>query len=197
MRRLLVSCLSALAVSACSMEAMEDKLIPDDVSAEVDAQIDRLVAGETGFIFDAFPDDATSPDFRAQIERMVGNVPDAEEVSRDVVGLQAATEQAYTVEGGAVRSGTYNMAHELAFDDGTYLLVQTAHTMTDAGECCALRAINASRHDTSPVKAQRARQAAVMKIVALLLLLTTLATAAFLIIRVGGRKARAAQMGEG
>ena len=185
----------ALLLSACSMQAMSEKLVPDDVRAEVDAQIDALVAGDSDFIVAAFPDEQSNPDFREQITRMVANVPDAAETARDVVGVQARTEQAYNATDGAVRTGTYNLAHELAFADGRYLLVQTAHTLDDAGGCCVLRAINASRHAESPVKAQLARQARVMKVVGLLLLLTTLATIAFLIIRVGGRKARAAQMG--
>ena len=191
---LLALLLSALGLSGCSMEAMRDKLVPDDVVAEVDQQIDALLAGESGFILDAFPEERNNPEFTEQITRMVANVPDAAVTARDVVGVQARTEQAYSTTEGAVRTGTYNLAHEIAFDDGSFLLVQTAHTLDADGECCVLRAINATRASESPIKADRERQAGVMRIVGLLLLLSTLATIAFLIIRVGGRRARAAQM---
>lgn len=186
--------LSAALLSACSMEAMSEKRVPDDVRAEVNAQIDRLIAGDTVFIFDAFPDERDNPEFREQIKRMAANVPDGDEISRDVVGVIGSTEQAYSDTQGAIRRGTYNLAYELAFEDG-YLLVQTAHTLTDDGDCCALRAINASRSDTSPMRADQIRRARLFKFLALFLLITTLATAAILIIRLGGRKARQTQMG--
>ena len=190
-------CLSLALLSACPMQAMSEKLVPDDVRAEVAAQIDALVAGDVEFILEAFPEERSNPEFREQITRMAGNVPDADVLSRDVVGVQASTEQAYSTTEGAVRTGTYNLANELEFSDGRFLLVQTAHTLDDAGECCVLRAINASRHSESPVKSQLARQARVMKGVGLLLLLSTLATIAFLIIRIGGRAARARAEAEG
>ena len=194
MTRILLPALAALLLSACSMQAMSEKLVPDDVRTEVDAQIDALVARDRGFILDAFPEERANPEFTEQIARMIGNVPEAQEVSRDVVGVQARTEQAYSTTDGAVRTGTYNLAHELAFADGTFLLVQTAHTLDASGECCVLRAINAQRSTESPVKAQLARQATIFRFVGLFLLISTLAAIAFLIIRVGGRRARAAQM---
>ena len=182
--------LLALLLSACSMQAMSEKLVPDDVRAEVDAQIDALVAGDTAFIIDAFPEERANPEFTEQITRMAANVPNAAEVSRDVVGVQARTEQAYSTTDGAVRTGTYNLAHELAFDGGTFLLVQTAHTLDADGECCVLRAVNAQRSTESPVKAQLARQSRIFRFVGLFVLVSTLAAIAFLIIRVGGRRAR-------
>ncbi len=187
--------LTAALLSACSMEAMSEKRVPDDVRAEVNAQIDQLIAGDTDFIFDAFPEERDNPEFREQIERMAANVPNGEEISRDVVGVIGSTEQTYSDTQGAVRRGTYNMAYELAFEDG-YFLVQTAHTLTDDGDCCALRAINASRSDASPMREDQVRRARLFKFLALFLLITTLATAVILIIRLGGRKAREQQMGQ-
>jgi len=177
------------------MQAMSEKRVPADVRAEVNAQIDQLVAGDTAFIFDAFPDDRDNPEFRAQIARMTANVPEGEELSRDVVGVIGSTEQAYSDTQGAVRRGTYNLAYELRFEDG-YLLVQTAHTLTDDGECCALRAINATRSDASPMRDSQVRRARMFKFLGIFLIISTLATIVLLIIRVGGRKAREAQMGE-
>lgn len=185
---------AALLLSACSMQAMAEKRVPDDVRAEVDSQIDRLVAGETQFIFDAFPDDADDPAFREQIARMAANVPDSPILSRNVVGVMGRTEQAYSDRQGAVRSGTYNLAHELAFENG-YLLIQTAHTLNADGDCCVLRNINASRHDSSPLKTGQDRRARIFKFLAIFLLISTLITAVVLIIRIGGRKARESQMG--
>jgi predicted RND superfamily exporter protein len=194
-RALILSALAALTLTACSMEAMSEKRVPPDVRAAVNAQIDQLIAGETQFIFDAFPDDQDNPDFRAQIEKMSANVPNGEELSRDVVGVIGSTEQAYSDTQGAVRRGTYNLAYELKFEDG-YLLVQTAHTLDDTGQCCALRAINATRSDASPMSADQVGRAKLFKFLGLFFLITSLATAAFLIIRVGGKKARDKQMGD-
>ena len=190
----LLPLLLAVLLSACSMQSMSEKLVPTDVRDAVSDQLDALVAGESDFIFEAFPDDADDPEFREQMTRMVANVPDAQEISRDVVGVQARTEQSYNTSEGAVRTGTYNLAHEIAFADGNFLLVQTAHTLDARGECCVLRAINATRSTESPVKADLVRQGRIMRFVGLFLLISTLAAVAFLIIRVGGRRARAAQM---
>jgi hypothetical protein len=186
--------LAGLWLSACSMQAMAEKRVPADVRAEVDAQIDRLIAKDVDFILAAFPEERNNPAFREQITRMVDNVPNGAVLRRDIVGVQGRTDQAYSDTQGAVRSGVYNLAHEIAFDGDAFLLVQTAHTFTDDGACCQLRAINASRHETSPYKAQLERQSRIMKFVALFTLISTLAVIVFLIIRVGGRKARAAQM---
>ena len=177
------------------MEAMADKLMPSDVRAEADAQVDRLLAGDTQFVLDAFPDERSNPEFTAQITKMVANVPDSPVLSRDIVGVQARTQQTYSATEGALRSGTYNLAQEIAFENGEYLLVQLAHTLDDDGECCVLRAINASRHTESPYLDGIRQRSLVMRIVGMLFLLSTLGTAVFLIIRVGGRKAREAQMG--
>ncbi len=181
------------------MQAMAEKRAPDDVRAYVDAQIDRLVAGDTQFILDAFPDDAANPELLAQIDRMRANIPEGEEVSRDIVGVMGSTEQAYSDSQGAVRRGTYNLAHELAFEgaDGEagFLLVQTATTLDEAGRCCILRSINATRADASPMLRAQRRRGRAFRIIVVLLLITSLASATFLTIRVGGKKAREAQMG--
>ncbi len=185
---------AAVWLSACSMQAMAEKRVPDDVRAEVDMQIDRLIEKDTDFILAAFPDEQTNPEFRTQIMRMIDNVPEGDVIRRDIVGVQGRTDQAYSDTQGAVRSGVYNLAHEIAFDSGEFLLVQTAHTFTDTGECCQLRAINASRYEASPYRAQLVRQGQIMKFVGLFTLISTFLVGAFLIVRVGGRRARAAQM---
>ena len=197
MPRLLLPLIAVLSLllGGCSMEAMADKLLPSDVRAEADAQIDRLIAGETQFIFDAFPDERDNPEFREQMTRMVANIPDSPVVSRDIVGVQARTEQSYSATQGAVRTGTYNLAQELKFENGEYLLVQLAHTLDADGECCVLRAINAQKSDTSPYLEGIQQRSLVMRIVGVLFLMSTLVTGVFLIIRIGGRKAREAQMG--
>ena len=179
---------------ACSMEAMSEKRVPDDVRAEVSAQIDRLIASDTGFIFDSFPEERDNPEFREQIARMIANVPDGDETARHVVGVIGSTEQAYSDAQGTVRRGTYNLAYELVFEDD-YLLVQTAHTLTDDGDCCVLRAINASRSDTSLMREDQVRRARLFKFLTLFLLISSVVTALVLIIRIGKRKARETQMG--
>jgi hypothetical protein len=194
MSRLLLI-LSAFFLSACSMEAMAEKRVPDDVRAHVNAQIDQLIIGDTQFILDAFPDDADNPDLLAQIERMEANVPEGTEQSRHIVGVMGSTEQAYNDTRGAIRRGTYNLAHELEFEDG-YLLVQTATTLDPQGDCCVLRSINATRSDASPMREGQVSRARLFRILAILLAISSFGTLIFLIIRLGGRKARAAQMGE-
>lgn len=194
MIRALLLTLTALTLSACSMEAMSEKRVPPDVRAEVNAQIDQLIAGETGFVYDAFPDDRDNPELRAQVTRMNANIPDGPELSRDVVGVIGSTEQAYNDTQGAIRRGTYNMAYELAFEDG-YLLVQTAHTIKADGECCDLRSINATRSEASPMRDDQVGRAKLFKFLGIFFLISTLATVVVIVIRIGGKNARAAQMG--
>ena len=191
----LLPLLFALLLPACTMQAQYDKRVPADVQAAIDAQIDQLVAGDSAAIIEAFAEDAADPAFREQIGRMIANVPEAAETSRDVVGVQARTEQAYSVTDGAVRSGVYNSAHELSFANGKFLLVQLAYTLDERGKCCTLRGINAVLSEDSPVRAQQVRQGRIMRVVAVLLVVSTLITLVVFLIRVGGRKARAAQMG--
>ncbi|MGJ8558758.1 MAG: hypothetical protein ACSHX3_00840 [Litorimonas sp.] len=193
-RSLLVTLTAAL-LSACSMEAMSEKRVPPDVRAEVNAQIDQLISGETQFIYDAFLDDRDNPELRTQVERMSANVPEGAELSRDVVGVIGATEQAYSDTQGAIRRGTYNMAYELRFEDG-YLLVQTAHTLDDDGDCCTLRAINATRSDASPMRSDQVGRAKLFKFLGIFFLISTLATIIVIVIRVGGKNARDKQMGD-
>jgi hypothetical protein len=196
MIRTLFLTLTALTLSACSMEAMSEKRVPADVRAEVNAQIDQLIAGETQFIYDAFPDDRDNPELRAQIERMSANVPAGAELSRDVVGVIGSTEQAYSDTQGAIRRGTYNLAYELRFEDG-YLLVQTAHTIKDDGTCCALRAINATRSEASPMRDGQVGRAKLFKFLGIFFLISTLATIVVIVVRLGGKNARKKQMGDG
>lgn len=195
MIRALLLILTATLLSACSMEAMSEKRVPADVRDAVNAQIDQLITGDTDFIFDAFPEDQDNPEFRAQVAQMVANVPDGPELSRDVVGVIGSTEQAYSDTQGAIRRGTYNMAYELAFEDG-YLLVQTASTLDEDGECCVLRAINATRSEASPMREDQVRRAKLFKFLGIFFLISTLATVIVIVIRVGGKKARDKQMGD-
>lgn len=195
MIRALLLILTATLLSACSMEAMSEKRVPADVRDAVNAQIDQLITGDTDFIFDAFPEDQDNPEFRAQVAQMVANVPDGAELSRDVVGVIGSTEQAYSDTQGAIRRGTYNMAYELAFEDG-YLLVQTASTLDEDGECCVLRAINATRSEASPMREDQVRRAKLFKFLGIFFLISTLATVIVIVIRVGGKKARDKQMGD-
>lgn len=195
MIRALLLILTATLLSACSMEAMSEKRVPADVRDAVNAQIDQLITGDTDFIFDAFPEDQDNPEFRAQVSQMVANVPDGAELSRDVVGVIGSTEQAYSDTQGAIRRGTYNMAYELAFEDG-YLLVQTASTLDEDGECCVLRAINATRSEASPMREDQVRRAKLFKFLGIFFLISTLATVIVIVIRVGGKKARDKQMGD-
>lgn len=194
MTRLSLCGFTALMLSACSMEAMSERVIPVDVRPEIEAQTNAFLAGETDFIFQAFPEDRDDPEFRMQIQRMVENVPHGEVIERNVVGVQGRTTQSYSETEGAIRTGTFNLAQEIEFEDG-FLLIQTAHTLDENGQCCQLRAINASRHESSPMYASQQRRATMFKILGALTLLTTIGTALFLIIRVGGRKAREKQMG--
>lgn len=194
MLRLVILILSTLLLTACSMQAMSEKLIPADVRPVIEAQTDALLRGDTDFIFQAFPDERDNPAFREQITRMASNVPDGPVISKHIVGVQARTAQSYSETQGATRTGTYNLAQEVEFANG-FLLIQTAHTLDDDGNCCLLRAINASRHDTSPMRADQRRRARLFKILGGLTLITTLGTIIFLIVRIGGRKAREKQMG--
>lgn len=195
MTRLILFCFAALLLTACSVEAMSEKRVPPDVRAEANQQIDQLIAGNTDFIFEAFAEEADNPEFREQITRMAANVPEGSEIARHVVGVMGSTEQAYSDRQGAIRSGTYNLAYELEFEEG-YLLVQTAHTLDETGNCCVLRAINAIRQDTSPLYASQQRRTRIFKFLGIFLVISTLATVIVLIIRIGGRKARKKQMGE-
>lgn len=193
MIRIVFFLLAAFTLSACSMDAMSERLIPADVRPVIEDHTETLLRGETGFIMAAFPDERDNPAFREQIERMVSNIPDDPVLSRHIVGVQANTAQSYSETEGAIRTGTYNLAQEIEFEDG-FLLIQTAHTLDEDGRCCILRAINAARHETSPVYADQTRRARLFTTLGVLMLITTLGAAVFLIIRVGGRKARETQM---
>ena len=194
MRSFLLCLLSALCLSACSMQAMSEKLLPDDVRAEIDAQTEALLRGDTDFMIEAFPEEQDNPAFREQIMRMANNVPDAAILSKHIVGVQAKTGQRYSETDGAVQEGVFNLGQEIAFDNGEFVLVQTAHSLDDRGQCCVLRAINASRHEDSPFHAGQVIRSRVLRGLGLFLILSTFATVVFLIVKVGGRKARDAQM---
>lgn len=121
------------------MQSLADDLVPDVVSAEADANVSEIMAGDLSAMREAYPDE-TSPEFETQLENMAAIVRTGPEIARTVIGVQAGEDG-------------YNIAHEVETPEGFTVIAQS-FTAPNGAEPRLVR-LDVFGSDTSEAARQR------------------------------------------
>lgn len=170
--------LSALLLSACSIQGMVEKAVPEDVRADHAAHIDRLLDRDTSRIENAFDLDTQNAETQAQLKAILDNVSEGDEIRRDYVGMNSAS----SFSTGEGKSRDINLVSEIQTQDG-YMTVTTQYALDPQGECCRITNINVEKFETSPVREALESVKRVAKIIGIVFLLGVVALVFFLVRR--------------
>lgn len=156
--------LAALILSACSMQGMAEKMVPANVLADHNAQIDALLNEDLSRLESAFAGalDFETPETIAQMDQILAAVPGGAEVRRDYVGVESSA--AISAANGKTRD--IGLMTEVQTEDG-FMLVSAQYGLAQDGSCCRLLGLNVKRHDSSPIRAGLASAAKVGKFIGL------------------------------
>ena len=153
--------LVAMFLSACTMEGLAGRLIPDEVRADAERLTDEIMAGEFGTVRAAFPDQA-GPEFEAFLSGIAKELEGKTETAREIIGAQASA--------GAGTDGpsrTYALVHEVQIEDRFVLVSQVWKRRGD--EDVTLFAVDITDADTSTA-AQLRRTGMIVRVAGSILL---------------------------
>ena len=144
----LVVLLAAFALTACSLEGMVEKAVPEDIRADHNAHVDSLLAKDTSRIEAAFDLDTSDSDVQRSLKGILDNVSGGKEIRRDYVGMNSAS--SFSSSEGKTRD--INLVTEIQTEGG-FMTVTGQYALGADGECCVLTNINAVKSETSPIRA--------------------------------------------
>ena len=174
----LISLCAAFALTACSIQGMVEKTVPEDVRSDHMAHIDKLLAKDMSRIERAFDLDVSDPETQKNINMILENIPDGKEIRRDYVGVNSAA----SVSVGEGKSRDINIVSEIQTEGG-YMTVTGQYALGADGECCVMTNINVAKFDTSPVRQSLETVKKIAKIVGLTFLLLIAGLVFFLVRR--------------
>ena len=183
MRLLFILC-CAILLSACSIQGMVEKTVPENVRTDHTAHIDSLLARDSARIVEVFNLDIADETIQMKIEEILGQVPEGQEIRRDYVGMNSSSSIS-TSEG---KTRDIEIVTEIQTQDG-FMTVTGQYALDAKRECCALSNLVVKKFDESPMRKTWETAAKVGKIIGLFFL-TLIALTVFLILRSNKKRAR-------
>lgn len=176
--RYLAIIFAALMLTACSIQGMVEKTVPENVRADHTAHIDRLLAKDTSRIEQAFDLDMSDPDTQESVNGILANVSEGAEIRRDFVSMNSSS----SVKSGQGKSRDISLTTEVQTEGG-FMTVTGQYALGPDGECCVLTNISAEKFESSPIRASLEALKKGAKLAGLIILLFVLGLVAFLMIR--------------
>lgn len=144
-------------LSACSIESMADKILPEHIKQESTEIVDAVMEGDTQFFIQRKAD-LLSPDlletvsdeeFEESIVNAFSNAGANTEVSRYIVGVSANVSASL----GEGSTKTYETIYELETSEGFVLISLRLANRSGTNECCEIKSIDVRDYKTSPIRA--------------------------------------------
>jgi len=157
---------TAFLLTACSIQGMVEKAVPENVRADHAAHIDSVLAKDTSRLETAFDLDTSDPEVQKNLQGLLENVSDGKEIRRDYVGMNTASSMSV----GEGKTREINLVTEIQTEGG-YMTVTGFYELDSNGDCCALTNFNVEKFDSSPVRAMWETTAKIGKIVGVIFLL--------------------------
>lgn len=174
MTRYLVLILAAIILSACSIQGMAEKAVPEPVRDEAHANVTEIMSGDFSSI-EAIPG-TEGEAFETALSNMQAEVRDGAERARNLVGFQSNVSKG---TGEATRK-SYNLAWEVETAGGFTTISQTF--LSEDGSAPALAAVQIAGSDKSTA-AQIRRIGMAARIMGVALLIGIALVALFLLRR--------------
>jgi len=161
--------LTAILLSACSIQGLVEKTVPANVLEDHAAHIDKLLERDTARMVAAFDLDLEDTETQDKLEMILENVPTGDEIRRDYVGLNTSSSLS-TSEG---KSRNINLVSEVQTQTG-FMTVTSDYTLDAQGECCIITNIYVQPFETSPMRETIETAKKVSKIIGIFFFITVL-----------------------
>ena len=158
---------SVAILTACSMQKMADKILPEPVKVDATKAVDAVFAKDASFFASMRSEKMSDEEFKAAIDNLFSFVSEGAEIRRDIVSASSKVNA-------SIGSGTnkaYSLIYEIQTDDGFTAISLDYVKTPEQAECCELININVNKSDTSPYRATLEMVGKVMKIIGLIFLL--------------------------
>lgn len=163
----LVLLVSAVILTACSMEKLANKILPEPVKSHATQAVEAVLSKDAAFFKSMQGEKMSDEDFEKAVEGMFAAVSDGAEIRRDIVS--ASSEVNASLGNGTNKA--YSLIYEIQTDDGFTAISLDYVQAPKMSECCRLNNINVVKSDTSPYRQMLETMAKIMKIAGLVLLL--------------------------
>ena len=180
--RLIFILWSAILLSACSIEGMVEKAVPENIRADHASHIDSLLAKDSARIIDVFSLDVADETVQKSLEDMLGQVPEGQEIRRDYVGMNSSS----SISSSEGKSRNIELVTEVQTQAG-FMTVTSQYALNDAGQCCALKNMVVKKYDQSPMRKTWETAGKIGKIFGIVVLLS-LALVIFLAIKANRKR---------
>lgn len=175
--RVFIGLMAALTLTACSIEGMVEKTVPENVRADHAAHIDRLLDRDMSRIVRAFDLNLEDEEVRKSLEGILDNVSNGKEIRRDYVGMNSSFHQS---RAGRVRD--VNLVTDVQTEFG-FMTVTGKYKSMSNDQFLKLVNIEVVKSDTSPIRQGLESLKKVMKIVGFVLSTVALSLVLFLLRR--------------
>lgn len=179
--------ITALFLSACNVEALAEKILPDNVKAHSHEVVNAVLEEDAPFFEPLRAENLTIDEFQAAIEEMFSYHSDGAEISRHIVS--ASTNKSFNSE------GTFKLieiVHEVKTEGGYTLISNRYEQKPGMDTCCDLTFVNVQKFDESPYYEDLVSLQKISKIVGISFLLLFLFLGIFIVRR--SRKKRLESM---
>lgn len=149
--RALIPCLIALLLTACSIQDMAEKIIPEDVRTDANLQIDAISNNDLSLLVESLGINIENEAIEKQLDGVRSQIIDGPEIRRDIVGAHAKTHFSASMAEGKQSETTYNVTYEIEKEKG-FMAITTHYTLKENGECCRLYHVNVQKFDSSPYR---------------------------------------------
>ena len=170
---------TALILSACSINDMAEKMVPEHILEKNDAVIENVLSANA----DYFAEFKASEIEKAKVY-FEENTSKGKMLRKDFVGVNTQT----SISSGE-KSKNIDLTVEVQTQDG-FTLISTKYTLDSSGECCTLRNVTTAKHETSPVRAGLETTMKILKAVGLIFLIGLIGLIVFLVRRSKRKKAQ-------
>lgn len=178
--RVLYLAAAAVFLTACNMDKMAAKMVPEHILEKNEAVVDNVLAGNVDY-FTEFGD-ADKDKAKAFFDE---NTSKGKVLRRDFVGINTST----SINVGEGKSKDIALDVEVQTEDG-FTLISTKYSLDEDGDCCALTNVNAQKFDSSPIRQGLETTMKVLKAVGIILLIGIIGLIVFLVRRRKRKKAQ-------
>ena len=143
--RLLILCF-AVCLSACSIDNLANKILPDEVKSHSQAAVDAVANKDSAFFAPLKTENFTDEEFEIQLGKMFAYMPGGTEQSRHIVGANSK----FGTNSKTGNYKQYDVTYEVKTAEGygTVALIYVPNPETQA--CCKLQSIYVNQFETSP-----------------------------------------------
>ncbi len=164
--RVILVFLTAVFLSACNIEKLAEKILPETVLADSQTAVDSVMAGNTAHFAPLKSEEMSQEEFDDRLLRLFDERSSGEEVSRHIVSASSSSN--YGTNG---NSKDIQLIYEIKTTEG-YSAIGLSYALAPAtGECCTLTRVTVQQSETSPYYEGMLVMMKSLKIAGLMLLL--------------------------